>query len=364
MLGQSALETDWWRSYWWSAKLNPAGIGITGDPAQNAASQEWFDGASSAMGHLAHMAAYVWGDPDWIDHWPIQWLSPEKWNRRFWKPIDAGYAADTLNDLNGTWAIDPQNDYGGKIAARANEIIERFAMQVAVPPGEEEQMPTVPVEQIPFGRVPHPPYVRAIVSKPVHYGSAYGYIYVPNGRKNVGVVHHEWLGVSSLDFHLGFFACPNGERCSNAMVDYFIHKDGTIYMLNDPAGNRAGWANGGGVGSPGGLEGDGPAFYAKFGSVGIDQRLISIEYQKLDNENFTPAQIKAGGALAAYWHDQDGQLGSEHPYTSKYNIVTSFLHFEFGTTSCGKNELDDISKVQDDTKQIMMKYYKKTTMMP
>lgn len=209
---------------------------------------------------------------------------------------------------------------------------------------------------ITFGRVPKPAMQTAIVSKPIHTGSAYGYDYVPGGRKIVGLVHHETMGRGTGPWYRDFFSCPNGERCRNALVDFVIEKTGAIWMLNDPFGNRAGWANGGGVGEPGGLEGDGPAFYAKFGASGINNRLISIEYEKLSSENFTDAQVQSGGALAAWIHDRDGQRWDEHPFTSKYGCVTSFLHFEFGTTNCGKEEIDDISRVQAVTKGIMRKW--------
>src|SRR5262245_23185558 len=43
-VSQSAHETDYWRSGWWLERLNPAGIGITGDPAQNAQSHTWTNG--------------------------------------------------------------------------------------------------------------------------------------------------------------------------------------------------------------------------------------------------------------------------------------------------------------------------------
>ena len=38
LVAQSALETNYWRDDWWALRLNPAGLGITGDPAQESAS--------------------------------------------------------------------------------------------------------------------------------------------------------------------------------------------------------------------------------------------------------------------------------------------------------------------------------------
>jgi len=139
-------------------------------------------------------------------------------------------------------------------------------------------------------------------------------------------------------------------------VDFFIDRAGGIFCFNDPFGTRAGWANGGGVGSPGGLEGDGVAFYRVFGSVGVNQKLVSIEYEKTDAENMTDAQVQSGGALAAWIHDMDGQPFDSHPFVPKYGCVTSLAHFELGTTNCGKNELDDIAKIQSETREIMQRW--------
>ena len=161
------------------------------------------------------------------------------------------------------------------------------------------------------------------------------------------------------------FFGPSGERYTNALVDYAIMRDsaGTIIRLNNPRGTRSPWASGGGV-EHGGLEGDGPAFYNKFGLGAINAKLVSTEIVKSDAQNYTDAQIESAARLAAYWHDQDGQYYFEHPYTTKYGIVTSFLHFEFGTTDCGKGELDDITKVQARTRAIMQQYQEGATEQP
>jgi hypothetical protein len=123
LVAQWDLETDTGRSAWWRERRNPAGIGVTGDPAQNEASQTWPDGEAAAYGHVAHMVAYVWGE-EWGTVWPADWPSPIEVDQRFNAPIDAGYQAERLTDLNGTWAIDPQNNYDGKLAARANRIVD------------------------------------------------------------------------------------------------------------------------------------------------------------------------------------------------------------------------------------------------
>ncbi|CAN5737553.1 hypothetical protein BH20CHL4_BH20CHL4_16080 [soil metagenome] len=121
MAAQWDLETDTGRSLWWRERKNPAGIGVTGDPAQNEASQTWPDGAAAVYGHVAHMVAYVWGK-EWKTVWPDNWPGPLEADQRFNAPINAGYHADRLIDLNNTWAVDPQANYHGKLASRANRI--------------------------------------------------------------------------------------------------------------------------------------------------------------------------------------------------------------------------------------------------
>jgi hypothetical protein len=192
-----------------------------------------------------------------------------------------------------------------------------------------------------FRRVPHPPFIDLPVSKPSSGG--YGYTHIPAGsRRIVGVMNHETQGHGSGAWYRDFFSCPDGARCGDALVDYFIDRQGTIYRLNDPANDRSPWANGG----PLGLEGDGPAFYARFGAAGVNNSLISIEYEKFDDEDFTAAQVQSGGLLNAYWHDRDSQDWESYPYVPRYGCVTSLAHFEIGTTNCGMGELDDISRVQ------------------
>lgn len=205
-----------------------------------------------------------------------------------------------------------------------------------------------------YGRVKHPAYERRIVPKPVHRGSAWGYIYVPQGRTILGTVEHQTGGRDTPQSIYNLFG-PGGERYGDALTDYVTGKDGTLWMLNDPEGTRAGWANGGGVGLAGGLEGDGPAFFAKHGAWGIDTQLVSNENCLAFSEpNLTPQQIQRDGELEAFWHDRARCPWDTYPLNpNQAGIVYSFLHFEFGTTTCGKTMLDDITKIQAVAKGIL-----------
>lgn len=278
------------------------------------------------------------------------------WRERLYDPAykQGVYAKTvTIADLIATYA--PKSD-GNDTEGYISKIVAGINRNGFDPPVTTPSTPEEPVEQekpMPnvYKRVPHPPFVDLPVSKPK--GGGYGYTQIPAGsRKIVGVMNHETQGRGSGAWYRAFFSCPNGERCGNALVDYLITRDGTIYRFNDPANDRSPWANGG----PLGLEGDGPAFYARFGASGVNNSLISIEFEKLDNEDYTPEQIQSGGALNAFWHDQDGQDWESYPYATKYGCVTSLAHFEIGTTNCGKGELDDITKVQSVARGIMKKW--------
>jgi hypothetical protein len=257
---------------------------------------------------------------------------------------------ETIEELLNTYAPPKWNDTEGLIKAMVRDLnawLPNWSPPVTTPSTPEEPIPMPNV----YKRVPHPPYIDLPVSKPS--GGGYGYTQIPTGsRRIVGVMNHETQGRGTGPWYRDFFSCPNGDRCSDALVDYLIQRDGKIYRLNDPRNNRSPWANGGTLG----LEGDGPAFYARFGATGVNNALISIEFEKTDGENYTEAQVQSGGLLNAYWHDQDEQDWDTYPYVPRYSCVTSLAHYEIGTTNCGQGELDDIGKLQAVAKGEMKKW--------
>jgi hypothetical protein len=363
-LVQWLLETGNASSPRWNNDLNSSGIGIVANDTEQPFSIP--DVRASAALHVQCLFALVNRrlDPD-IPLWP----AADSWMNRVWLPkVQSAAMPDvrTVFDLGvryveegrprATWSFEdgqvPFDTYGKKLVARGREFYPEAVDQTDGEQPEDDDDADRPVI---FGRVPRPTMVELIVQKPDHQGSAFGYIKT-SPRKNVGLVHHETQGRGSGQFYHGFFSCPDGERCKNALVDFFIDRAGTIFMLNDPFGTRAGWANGGGVEEVGGLEGDGPRFFSRFGVDGINLQLVSIEYEKTSAEDMTDAQVQSGGALAAWIHDLDSQPWDSHPFVPKYDCVTSFLHFEFGTTDCGKGEKDDISRIQAVTKGIMKQF--------
>lgn len=335
-----------WRSRWWLGRNNAGNLGVTGDPAQDAASQRWQTPHDGAVALVAHYVAYAWGSR-WRSAWDTDALGlPGMQDKRFQTVLEAtgGVPVDTLGGLSGRWSTDMA--YGDKLAERCNALMTAIAASATDPIVTTPATDPEPIEtgedamSNVFGRVPHPPFIDLPVSKQY---AGQGYTQIPAGsRKIVGVMNHETQGHGSGQWYRDFFSCPNGARCADALVDYLITRDGTIYRLNDPANDRSPWANGG----PLGLEGDGPAFYARFGAAGVNNSLISIEHESLNNENWTDAQVRSSGLLNAYWHDQDAQDWESYPYVPRYGCVTSLAHFEIGTTDCGKGELDDITRVQ------------------
>lgn len=355
---QWLLETDNARSVRWNRDLNASGMGIVSDGTAQPFKITSVDESARIFIQCLYSLVNRAEHPDI----PLE-DDVRRWFDRVWLPKVTSQAMPTVRtvgdlglrytengDSRATWSWEdgkaPMDTYGKKLISRLAQFYPGLPNQ-SDPPVTTPATPEEPVEQEPkpmpnvFRRVPHPPFVDLPVWKPA--GGGYGYTQIPTGsRRIVGVMNHETQGRGSGPWYRDFFSCPGGQRCADALVDYLITRDGTIYRLNDPKNNRSPWANGG----PLGLEGDGPAFYARFGASGVNNSLISIEYEKLDNEDFTAAQIQSGGLLNAYWHDQDDQDWESYPYVPRYGCVTSLAHFEIGTTNCGKGELPGITKIQ------------------
>jgi len=116
LVAQSALETGYWKSYWWRERLNPAGLSINDDPSTHGGSPGFENGTISARAQMAHMHAEVYGDREPLPD-VLQGVDSS-----YEAVFQAGWAGDivTLEDLGGTWATDVS--YGFKIARVAAEI--------------------------------------------------------------------------------------------------------------------------------------------------------------------------------------------------------------------------------------------------
>lgn len=118
LIAQSVHETGDWQSSWWSERLNPAGIGITGDPAQDEASKTFASGVEAARAQLAHMHAYVYGSTRTLPS-DLEGTDP-----RYGAVFEAGNdgSVKTIADLAMKWAID--ENYAEGICRRGNAIFD------------------------------------------------------------------------------------------------------------------------------------------------------------------------------------------------------------------------------------------------
>lgn len=135
-VAQSAHETGAWTSAWWVTRLNPAGLGITGDPAENLASHAWANGNDAALSHLGHMLVYALGPAAASHVWASAGLgSLASIDPRYVAYVEAhgnSATAVTIHGLAGTWGTDPAYDAG--VCDRGNAIYPKLPNQGETPP--------------------------------------------------------------------------------------------------------------------------------------------------------------------------------------------------------------------------------------
>lgn len=220
LAAQSAEETATWTSFWWKTRRNPAGIGITGDDAQNAASQTWRTGTEAARAQVVHMAAYVYGDRGADTEWaPI--ITPlVRYDRRYEAVFSAGFdgTVHRLGDLgNGKWAADPK--YATTISSIANAM---FTEEPMTPPAK----PTIHELSTDYARYGLEKWqADTIIAKRIENRLGYS---------AQGIVFHIQDGVTrgSLPYWVGV----------QASSTVMIQKDGTI--LNVIPRKHGPWTNG------------------------------------------------------------------------------------------------------------------------
>lgn len=186
------------------------------------------------------------------------------------------------------------------------------------------------MSEIVFGNAPKPPIIEMICEKP-YEGAGFTRVSPRKGRL-VGVCNHITAGRGSIEWYRDFFS-TGGQRQYDALVDFVIGRDGRIGMLNDPFGTRAPWANGG----TDGMEGGGPAFYARFGAAGINQRLYSTEHEGTANEDWTPELWASSIVLDVWMLDGIGMRWDTCPIHPEFLISTVLHHGEF--TGKGDNSV-------------------------
>jgi hypothetical protein len=373
VVAQSAEETSNWTSDWWRERLNPAGIGITGDATDDAASGTWANGTDAARAQIVHLFVYAVGPiPDGHLLAPYRDLDP-----RYRAALAAGYAgiARTIAGLSGRWGQDP--NYADNIAQRGNVIFPNLSNGTDDSGGS--------TGTVTFGDVPHPPYTDRLI--PDADNRAWDNL----GQRRVwGVVYHRQLGSNwGTDSYFrtpppgGVGNCPgpndppnfNWGGC-NGLTDYGVDDvTGQILRWNDPTGaahpgvsaDRAGWASGP-VSSP---YCDGKAFLDDHNSdlnvVNRDQVSIEISgwYSVPDeghpnDDPISDACKDAVAALSAYWADQFHIPWDCYPRVPGKNYNFTRWHQEFcigtGKICPGQLVMHETTDIINRTRAILKRY--------
>ena len=307
---QAIHETDRFTSYWWRARRNPAGIGITGDPTQNDASHIWRNGTDAARSHVAHMIAYTGHAGDWPT---AELCTPSEHDPRWDAVQDAGFAGSVrvLGDLgDGRWAADPE--YAEHIVIRANQIFAEKGSSMA---------------DIVFGKVPKPDHVDSHLNS---NNPMIGYSTQPIVIE--GVVWHRMIGtLLGTDgwFHAGHAATAYG--IGVAATDG-TGNAGKIYEWIDPANGHYYGESSGPVSNP---YGDGLTFVQRFGVGRVNPQTVAIE---ISGNYETPLDEAARASivqLTAYFADQRKIPWSEFPNVPGQDRSFVHWHQEF-TIGTGK----------------------------
>lgn len=301
VIAQSVHETTDggapWNSFWWRTRLNPAGLGITGNSAENNASRTWTNGRDAAISHVAHMYLYAVGD---LEDAPAP-LSPDVDPRydAFMDAFTPGFAR-TISSLTGTWAADP--NYATKIAARGNAIFPN----IAAAPTSSTGVPAA--LNMTKGIIPLPPMIDHIIDVSLRcQGENDDRGFDNLGPRTVrGCVLHRSQGTWNSNIsHFDSF-------CPGALTDLQVdHTDGRMMRFvrlarpTQAVQAPSGWANGVVFRDTNGY-GDGRAFVARYGLRGVNRDLESCEitgFFKQPGSNITaddPVSNATWGTLAQW----------------------------------------------------------------
>ena len=234
----------------------------------------------------------------------------KEWRNRLYSlTYKGGIYSNTvsISDLIYTYAPPTDgNDTEGYIAKVVAEINRNgFDAPVATPATPEEpttsnsmsldKEPVVATKPI-FGKVPHPPYQRRIVTNSTAWNDL--------GKRTIrAVVWHRMYG--TLWGTDGYFRADGSYK---ALTDYGVgvaatdgnDQAGVILMWNDPDGRRAPWASGPAQ-SP---VGDAVPFINRYGVNGVNRDAVSIEISGSGGTALDAKARAAVVALTAYYADQ------------------------------------------------------------
>lgn len=213
-----------------------------------------------------------------------------------------------------------------------------------------------PSSELTFGLVPNPGIINRIIP-----GTVGGGAWVPVGNNsawdNLGQRQFRGICLHIMEGTLeGTDAYFRNEARSSALTDFGVgvsssRGDGAIYQWNALSQNRSGWASG----PYNGPEGDGPAFYAKYGVNAINRDLRSIEIAGYVGEVIPDIRIRAVINLMAYLADQAGISYKEWPFKDGLTLV--YAHREFAQKSCpGDYIMGKIDFIIEEVRKILQKY--------
>lgn len=120
VIAQAVHETGGFSTFadspWWRNRLNPAGIGITGDASQNNTSKTFQSGTEAARAHIAHLLLYATGK---IDKGGLTAADDPRYSA-YKEAYGTKAIATTIHGLQNTWGID--NSYAASMVRQGNEV--------------------------------------------------------------------------------------------------------------------------------------------------------------------------------------------------------------------------------------------------
>ena len=287
VIAQSSHETSSpgpWQSFWWKQRGNPAGLGVTGDRAQDARSPTFATGTEAARGQTSHLLLYSCGEIN------AAGLTPAD-DPRYDAYVDAhgtNPTADTIAELAGTWATD--RTYAAGVCRHGNTIWPHLPDQNGAP-----SMAVV------FGNVPYPDVIESHLplNNPMVQDGAPDIPEAVFWHRMIGT----WQGTNGW-FHAGHAATAYG-----VSVKATDGQGGKIYEWISRESGWYGESSGPAVGP----NGDGAKLIAHVGVAGVNRTTKAIE---ISGDYGTPLDEDARDAivaLTAYFADRKGIPWDQFP---------------------------------------------------
>lgn len=356
---QFLLETDNGKSIRWNRDLNASGMGIVADNTPQPFKIESVDESArlfvqclySLVNRKAHPDVPLSGDVlTWFNNvWLKKVMSPAMPDVE--TVADLGLRYKENGDSRATWSWEkgtgPTDAYGKKLVSRLDQFYPNL-------PAPAEGVP--PVANDP-----------EILKQGVKYAYVYkrregqGFDYGNRGPID-GVFTHETQGRGSGTWYQGFFTCwtqescdkygicEDGERCGDALVDWFVDRDGVWWEFQDPFNtDRIPYASGGKTKN----WNDPVGIYINNNYSNVNDSFAAIEFEKTDNEHLTPAQIKTAGRIGAYVLAKRGKKKREFWSMPNHSSV-------FTSTNCAQ-WADDRVKFEAECDRQLSAYWAGTT---